>query len=355
MIGDFLGFTFGDIHSSKLGIVRTSNGSRYEMGLLPSLVDKTVQVLGADRTYYFGSNYTQKNFSLPIAFDNITEEQLYEMQYIFGTKKMSRLIFDEAPYKQYMVKSNGIQGLNFVCFDEDGQRIYKGEGSLQFIAYEPFATNRIENGESLKFIKQYRDLVNNDNYPDIYYYSAPGLSINHSKGQGSLGKGQDGLEEEEQGVFQWAIGSHMKELQSSVPNTFTQNTKSLPIYNAGNRETDYKIYLLGGTNTNNPFSEFIYTLKTEEGDFTINIEGLYNISIPDVDNWGIVIDTKTELIQVVSYIITNGVYKFTNLGTVLNQYMTAGTFKKIPAYYEGEISILSNTCNGIIEYNYKYY
>lgn len=348
MIGDFLGFTFGDIHSSALGIVRTSNGSRYEMGLLPSLVDKTVQVPGADRTYYFGSNYTQKNFSLPIAFDNITEEQLNEMQYIFGTKKMSRLIFDEAPYKQYMVKSNGIQGLNFICFDEDGQRIYKGEGSLQFIAYEPFATNRIENGESLKFIEQYRALVNDDNYPDIYYYSAPGLSISHTNGQGSL-------REEVVGDFQWAIGSHMKELQSEVPNTFTPSDISLPIYNAGNRETDYKIYLLGGANNSNPFSKFMYTLETEEGDFTINIEGLENISIPNANNWGIVIDTKTELIQIVSYIVTNGVYKFTNLGTVINQYMTAGTFKKIPAYYEGEISISSNTCNGIIEYNYKYY
>jgi hypothetical protein len=36
MAGDFIGFTFDNIHSSELNLVRVSNGSRYESNLLPS-------------------------------------------------------------------------------------------------------------------------------------------------------------------------------------------------------------------------------------------------------------------------------------------------------------------------------
>ena len=55
--GDFLGFTYNGIHSSELGIFRVSDGSRYTENLLPTIQDKTVQVPGADGTYYFGSYF----------------------------------------------------------------------------------------------------------------------------------------------------------------------------------------------------------------------------------------------------------------------------------------------------------
>jgi hypothetical protein len=55
---DFVGFTFNGIHSSELGILRTSEGSRFNENLLPTIQDKTVQVPGGDGTYYFGSYYT---------------------------------------------------------------------------------------------------------------------------------------------------------------------------------------------------------------------------------------------------------------------------------------------------------
>ena len=60
--GDYIGFSYGinhktgrPMHSSDLGIVRTSNGSRFDENLLPTMQDKTVQVPGGDGTYYFGS------------------------------------------------------------------------------------------------------------------------------------------------------------------------------------------------------------------------------------------------------------------------------------------------------------
>ena len=50
---DFTGFSFGGIHSSTLGIIRTSEGSRYNQNLFPNAQDKTVQVPDGEGTYYF--------------------------------------------------------------------------------------------------------------------------------------------------------------------------------------------------------------------------------------------------------------------------------------------------------------
>ena len=68
--GDFLGFTFDDVHSSELGITRISDGSRYTENLLPTIQDKTIQVPGSDGTYYHGRFYTQNAFNLPITFNS---------------------------------------------------------------------------------------------------------------------------------------------------------------------------------------------------------------------------------------------------------------------------------------------
>lgn len=145
--GDFIGFTFGGVHSSTLGIIRTSDGSRYNMDLLPTLQDKTVQVPGRDGTYYFGSYYTQKTFNIQIAFDSLTEAQLQDLKKKFSSKVLQKLIFDEQPDVFYWVKSTGTPNLKFICFGgKDGlngmsERIYKGEGTLSFVAYDPYGYN----------------------------------------------------------------------------------------------------------------------------------------------------------------------------------------------------------------------
>lgn len=138
--GDYLGFTYNGKHSSDLGIVRTSNGSRFDENLLPTMQDKTVQVPGGDGTYYFGSYYTQRPFSVPFAFDNLTEKQIAEIKAHFGDKKNHDLIFDERPYKIYRAKVTGSATMKYIPFSEGSvNRIYKGEGTIQFTCYDPFA------------------------------------------------------------------------------------------------------------------------------------------------------------------------------------------------------------------------
>jgi phage-related protein len=138
--GDYMGFTYNGQHSSNLGIVRTSNGSRFNENLLPTMQDKTTQVPGGDGTYYFGSYYTQKSFNLSFAFDSLTEEKLAEIKRIFGDKKIHELIFDEVPYKVYGAKVTGTATIKHLPFSEGKtNRIYKGEGTIQFTCFYPFA------------------------------------------------------------------------------------------------------------------------------------------------------------------------------------------------------------------------
>lgn len=147
--GDFLGFTLGGVHSSILGIVRVSDNNRYDEDLLPNYQDITANVPGRNETYYFGSTYTQREFTVKIAYDHLTDSQLRKLKQLLSKKEPQDLIFDEAPYKVYSVKCKDKPSLSYLCFDEDYHRIYKGEGTINFIAYFPFARSRY------KYIEDY--------------------------------------------------------------------------------------------------------------------------------------------------------------------------------------------------------
>ena len=143
--GDYIGFTFNETHSSELGIIRVSEGTRYQEELLPSIEDKVVPVPGGDGVYYFGSFYRNKNFNISIAFDSLTEVQFENLRKVFGDRKIHSLIFDEKPYKVYSVKVFQPPSLQYLTFeDNSGARIHKGEGTLSFITMSPFARSRFK-------------------------------------------------------------------------------------------------------------------------------------------------------------------------------------------------------------------
>ena len=137
--GDFLGFSLGKEHSYNINITRISSNDRYQDILLPNFTDSTVQVPGGDGTYYFDTYYTQKPITIDFAFDELYDEDLRKLRQMFSIKGIQPLIFDEFPYKQYMVKCVQPPQLKYLCFDYQERRIYKGEGSVQFVAYYPFA------------------------------------------------------------------------------------------------------------------------------------------------------------------------------------------------------------------------
>jgi phage-related protein len=149
-VGDFLGFKFRGIHSSDFRIIRVSKGNRYEESLLPSSKDTTIDIPGRDGLLYMDSKYQQKEWTISFAFDDLYEENIRAMKQWLAPKAMGQLMFDEdiredgnTYRKYYNAKVKGQPKISYIAFDEkqdDGtmKRVYKGEGSLQFICYEGY-------------------------------------------------------------------------------------------------------------------------------------------------------------------------------------------------------------------------
>lgn len=291
--GDFIGFTFNGVHSSDMGIIRTSDGSRFNENLLPASTDKTVQIPGGDGTYYFGSNYTQRQIPISIATDELTETQFRQLKQWLGDKQIHPLVFDEAPYKTYMVKISSIPTLKFICFDNitknNGEmivnRVYKGEGSLQFIAYFPFARC------TKKYLSEYTDSNKEE----------------------------------------WASASGLLTTQGDYDGTGAE----INLYNPGDVETDF----------------FAYYARTSLKRLTkiyIN-SNILNFNFTNNDN---VIDTYIR-INSKANLIEGCDENFKPTGTLYNKFITSGDFFKIPT---GENQLLSVGANCVkIEYDYLYY
>lgn len=291
--GDFIGFTFNGVHSSDMGIIRTSDGSRFNENLLPASTDKTVQIPGGDGTYYFGSNYTQRQIPISIATDELTETQFRQLKQWLGDKQIHPLVFDEAPYKTYMVKTSSIPTLKFICFDNitknNGEivvnRVYKGEGSVQFIAYFPFARC------TKKYLSEYTDSNKEE----------------------------------------WASASGLLTTQGDYDGTGAE----INLYNPGDVETDF----------------FAYYARTSLKRLTkiyIN-SNILNFDFSNNDN---VIDTYIR-INSKANLIEGCDENFKPTGTLYNKFITSGDFFKIPT---GENQLLSVGANCVkIEYDYLYY
>ena len=165
---DFIGFSFNGKHSSEFNIVRVSDGSRFKKDLLPTFQDKTVAVPGGDGSYLFGTNYTQKTRTINFAYDGLTEEKMFEMRRWLAANQAGELILDEWPYKAWDVKVSAPPNLTFIPFDEEIAedkitRIYKGEGSISFVAYQPFA----HNPSGKKWLGDYAEETNYDAWADM--------------------------------------------------------------------------------------------------------------------------------------------------------------------------------------------
>lgn len=128
-----------------LGITRVSSSNRYNENLNPNFKDKVVNKPGEDGQYYFSSELDSTTHSINFSFDSINESQLRLLKQIQSSKKMWYLTYDNLPFKYYIVKPTGTSKISYVPFYENEQRVYKGEGTLEFICYEGYAHSWVEN------------------------------------------------------------------------------------------------------------------------------------------------------------------------------------------------------------------
>lgn len=305
--GPFIGFTFNGIHSSDLGIVRQSDSDRYTDNLIPVYTDKTVAVPGGDGTYYFGSNFTQRVFDFSIAFDFLTEENLRKLKQLLGDKNPHELIFDEYPYKVYVGKISGNPTIKTLCFDEEGQRVYKGEGTFSIVCYDPRGY--------CKGTRHYKD----------YYLSTWYAGLNYS------------ADEAQNEIAEWWNSSGLKIAKGNYDTL--KNTQIL-LWNPGDGETDF---YLDFAFTSGVVSAISISLDS-------NAEAQLNLNkiTAKPGDYGIRINSKTNLIE--------GIDSNKNLtGQVYNNYIKNGNFFKIP---KGESTLILSGAQPIdntINYDYWYF
>ena len=151
----FIGFEYNGIHSSDLKIYRVSSGNRYDENITAAMTDKVVDVPGGDGRYFFGTTFKNRTFKVDYAFDNLTKEEIRIIKQKFCGDGIHDLIFDEDrdsndnALKTWSAKVTGTATMKHLCFDEDGREVYKGEGSITFTCYFPYAKGQNKSYSSL--------------------------------------------------------------------------------------------------------------------------------------------------------------------------------------------------------------
>ena len=408
---DYVGFTFNNVHSSSLGIVRTSEGSRFNESLLPTIQDKTVQIPGGDGMYYFGSYYTQRQFNISYAFDSLTEQQLSRIKAVFGDKKPHWLIFDEAPYKAYLAKVTGSASIKHIPFAEGAtNRVYKGEGSIQFTAYEPFARSVYKYLDQFPFqivktllserqveigyeIQAHSFTFNKDELPEIgkkyclycndlkvvdvatYFRDEDGTEWIFL-GDGRISVEYDlknnwgdfycleyagkqatiKIEQIEDNSIEWKDAAGLLDRQGQYDKLIGNYIK---LYNPGDKETDY-ICVLNFQNGVIPSGE----IKILDGDVPIDSTLVLKEIKAKGEDVQIRINTKLNLIEGYRYRSVDG--KYIKSSTLYNDCIISGGFTKIPQTFnqfeldaKRDLKMLLSSSLGAsferIEYDYLYY
>lgn len=346
--GDFLGFTIGGIHSSTLGIVRISDGDRYSEELVPTYSDITATVRGRDETYYFGTDFTQKVFTIKFGFEDLTDVQLRKLRQIFSKKEPQDLIFDEVPYKVYSVKCNGQPQLSYVCFDGKSGRIYKGDGTVNFIAYYPFARSRY------KYLNEYTLA----NIPEWKGSDSDNEGILNNKEEWASSSGMittDKKTRDNEFIDLLYTDGNQNYINLHNPSDIEVSPKIL-IYFPNEVQSDNLILsLLGSSDASNDKELIIDIQKIKEDNSSI---------------YGIVIDSFTKLIYPLNSPI--GISEFGNPRAinnskiwdydktkVYNNYIVSGDFFDFPICFYNDTNyycIFNDVnCKMAIDYDYLYY
>lgn len=265
-MADFTGFYLGNIHSSTYGILRTSDGDRYNEGLIPEFENLEVELVGGNGSAYGGRHFKKTKFEIKIAFDHLTEKQFKDMRAWLGKEELQPLRFDERPYKTYWVKLERRPELEYVCFmeDKDGgvmgekERIYKGEGELEFIAFDPFGyctDERITVSKGEFIIDDSKT-----NWQDLSSYSPFAV--------------------QETNTVEWAESSGLKRIAREPSYSIPEGNKTyyLDLYNPGDFEADFQISFSGKSSSainGKNIQIYIYSpdkAEPETGDITLSFK-----------------------------------------------------------------------------------
>lgn len=289
---DYIGFTFGQYHSSELGLYRVSDGNRFRREVSGGTQDTVLRIEGSDVSYFVEARLEPRTISLNIAYDSLSEEQVSLIGKVFDGRTVHPLILDELPFKAYYARVHRAIELSYIPFGTMyGERIYKGEGSIEFMLYDPLA---VSTGKYLA------------DYPTRYFPNRD----------------------------EWAVASRMKMDKGDYDGT----GENILMYNAGDISTDLEIYF--------SLSEILnidmYTRVAGDSDRQV----LFNIPKKETNaDVYVRLNSRNHLFEG-----CNGDREPTN--TLYNKYIIAGSIFNLPV---GEHTLESTIdCQGVA-YLHRYY
>ena len=325
---DFIGFSFNGVTSVDLGISRVSDGSRYTEDMIPTFSDVSAKMPGSDYTLYWESFYNTRNWNLSIAYDHMTDAQMRLFRQTFNTKNIGKLTLAERTYqhtevtkdtarlegKVYYSYANGefkihegsLEGntfyeittkpiywiakvqsppqLKYICFDEDGQRIYKGEGTINLISYFPFGMADYEN------------------------VTFPGTS---GSGRTSGATYNFNLVDKGDLPFDWIFSAYTNR---------GMHLQKIQLKDAETNEILGQLNFNGGLKNLPEYFKDESLEKPKQGDDRYREDGNYK--------YYLYISSKTNLVELVLW--NNVTKKFEHLGKLYNNCIVSGDFFKIP-------------------------
>lgn len=362
-MGDFTGFTFGNVHSSDLGIYRVSGGDRYEEGLHPEIKDKTVEVPGLNGEYYFGSDYGTRTIDLEFAFDSVTEEQLRQIKRVFGTKQNKDLIFDETPYKKYIAKLASPVELSYVCFDEPKRKIVGTDENdkrygVRVVKRTPI-TETVINEETQE--EEQVEVGYEIERQRIYPYELEEGTQRIYKGEGKISFicyfpfAKSVFKVLPEGSEEWAISSGILS-HDEYANIDSYNDGVINIYNAGDIETGFRLYIPASIVSNGITLKYKPDGINEVASLAIDPITEIKTNKYKTSDIGILIDTTNEIIAGVYQITGDSI--ITTSGNIYNEYISAGYFFHFEPNSKNDNAILEieGGAQGIkIFYDYLYF
>ena len=138
--------------------------------------------------YYWTTYHNQRNFTIDFAFDDLREEDLRRLKTYLSFKGLQQLIFDETSYKKYYVKCQNPPVLKYIPFTGlEGMIVYKGEGSVTFVAYNPYgiSVNPVE-FEEVNTV-QLDNAGDIDTYFKVYYPITASITLTLTSGGKTIG------------------------------------------------------------------------------------------------------------------------------------------------------------------------
>ena len=350
--GSFIGFTFGNRHSSELGIFRTSFSDRYNTSMIA-----TTNV------------YSKRDIPISFAFYGLSEEQLIQLKQIFDDKKIHSLILDEEPYKVWSAKLTGMMVVKHLCFEHGASHFYCGEGTFAFTTFFPFARSRYQYAEDYNK-ENVRERIDDPGFtsensltiiqPAILTYDfnneefeegsgyiitfeewldEQSLFVDSSVSLESINLSLDAFQDyntydnQEYWIESSLIPKRADGYGSYIPadEDYKEGPGRYKLYNAGDVEASFKIYFT----VNNKAKNF----EIECGNKHICLQ---NVISQNNDHY-IVLDSHTLAVQGcdINYNKTKNLY---------NEYITTGNLFKLPI---GELELISSE-KGMLEFNYLY-